>query len=187
MAERGASSAPFPAPSVVVITGIMGAGKSTVAQTLAERLPRAAHVRGDVFRRMIVSGRADMVPDADESAIAQLQVRYDLAALVADGYADAGFTAVYQDIILGVDLERLSARIRNRPLFVIVLAPRPEAVRDRADRRVKPGGYGAWTVEALDEQLLRTPRRGLWLDTSDQTVGETVGEILRRAAEANVG
>lgn len=38
---------------VIVITGIMAAGKSTVAQIIAERLPRSAHVRGDVFRRMI--------------------------------------------------------------------------------------------------------------------------------------
>lgn len=30
---------------VVVITGIMAAGKSTVAQALAEALPRAAHTR----------------------------------------------------------------------------------------------------------------------------------------------
>ncbi|MDQ0761187.1 putative kinase [Streptomyces canus] len=44
---------------VVLVTGVMAAGKSTVAQALAERLPRAAHVRGDVFRRMIVSGRAE--------------------------------------------------------------------------------------------------------------------------------
>ena len=48
---------------VVLITGVMAAGTSTVAQVLAERLPRAAHVRGDVFRRMPVSGRAEYEPD----------------------------------------------------------------------------------------------------------------------------
>ncbi|MFF4500265.1 hypothetical protein [Streptomyces sp. NPDC001401] len=36
---------------VVLITGVMAAGESTAAQALAEELPRAAHVRGDVFRR----------------------------------------------------------------------------------------------------------------------------------------
>jgi hypothetical protein len=35
-------------------------GRSTVGPALAERLPRSVHLRGDVFRRSIVGGRADM-------------------------------------------------------------------------------------------------------------------------------
>jgi len=155
--------------SVVLITGIMGAGKSTVAQALAERLPRAVHVRGDAFRRMIVSGRAEMVPRADAEALAQLRLRYRLGATVADGYAAAGFTAVYQDIILGEDLTAVTDAIHARPLYLVVLAPRPEVVRQRADSRAKVSGYGEWTVDALDEMLRATPRIGLWLDTSDQS------------------
>ena len=176
----------FPPGSVVLITGIMGAGKSTVAQQLTERLPRAAHVRGDLFRRMIVSGRAEMVPGADAEALGQLQLRYRLAAIVADGYADAGFTAVYQDIILGPDLERVIALLRSRPLYVVVLAPRPEVLLQRAENRDKVSGYRAWTVEALDEMLRATPRIGLWLDTSDQTADETVDEIWRGAPRARI-
>ena len=34
----------------------------------AERLPRAVHVRGDVFGRMLVSGRRDLVPVTAELA-----------------------------------------------------------------------------------------------------------------------
>jgi adenylylsulfate kinase-like enzyme len=49
-----------PGSAVVLITGVMAAGKSTVAELMAGRLPRAAHVRGDVFRRMIVSGREEL-------------------------------------------------------------------------------------------------------------------------------
>jgi dephospho-CoA kinase len=45
---------------IIAVTGAMAAGKSTVAQLIAERLPRAVHVRGDVFRRMIVSGRFEI-------------------------------------------------------------------------------------------------------------------------------
>lgn len=55
-------------PAIVVITGLMAAGKSTVAQALAARLPAAAHVRGDGFRRMIVSGRAEMTPPLSKDA-----------------------------------------------------------------------------------------------------------------------
>ncbi len=48
--------------AVVLVTGVMAAGKSTVAQLPAERLPRSVHLRGDSFRRMIVSGREEFTP-----------------------------------------------------------------------------------------------------------------------------
>ncbi|MFJ5864910.1 AAA family ATPase [Streptomyces parvus] len=167
-----------PGPCVVLITGVMAAGKSTVAQLLAESLPRAVHVRGDVFRRMIVSGRAEMTPEEAEEARRQLDLRQRISAQVADAYADDGWTVVVQDIVLGEDLPRYVARVRTRPLHVVVLAPSPGAVREREAGRGKTG-YGAWTVEAFDVHLRSgTPRIGLWLDTSGQTPEETVSAIL---------
>ncbi|MFT7838967.1 AAA family ATPase [Saccharothrix sp. BKS2] len=172
--------------AVVVVTGIMAAGKSTVAQRLAERLPRAAHVRGDAFRRMIVSGRADLVPDAAAEAEAQLRLRYRLATTVADGYARAGWTAVVQDVVLGEHLRAFVDAVRTRPRYVVVLAPSPEVVARREAGRPKTG-YGAWTVEDLDRGLRAgTPRLGLWLDTSDQTPDETVDAILANLDRARV-
>src|SRR5690349_1261468 len=92
-------------PSIIIITGIMASGKSTVAQALAERLPISVHLRGDVFRRMIVNGRAEMTPPLSDEATAQLRLRYQLAAQAAHSYCQAGFTVVYQDIIIGPMLE----------------------------------------------------------------------------------
>jgi predicted kinase len=172
---------------VVLVTGVMAAGKSTVAQALAETLPRAAHVRGDVFRRMIVSGREEYVPGAGNEAGAQLRLRYRLSAATADAYAEAGFTAVVQDVVLGEDLRTYTGLVRSRPLYVVVLAPRPEAVAVREAERPKTGYGGAWTVGLLDEALrTRTPRIGLWLDTSELTVAQTVEAILAERERARV-
>lgn len=165
---------------VVLITGIQAAGKSTVAQALAERLPGpSVHVHGDQFRRWIVTGRADMTPDASPEALRQLHLRYRLAAQACDTYAAAGCSVVVQDVVLGEDLEFMIAAIRTRPLHVVVLAPRPSAVQRREAARAKDS-YDAWTVEALDRGLREdTPRIGQWIDSSDLTVDETVDEILR--------
>jgi chloramphenicol 3-O-phosphotransferase len=173
--------------AIVLITGIQAAGKSTVAQLLAERLDRSVHLRGDSFRRMVVSGRADMTPDPSEEAVRQLRLRYRLTAAVADEYFEAGFTVVAQDVVLGEHLTEMTGRIRNRPLLVVVLAPRVEAVAAREAARAK-NTYDEWTIAALDNGLrAETPRIGLWLDTSDQTPAETVDEILARAwTEARV-
>jgi hypothetical protein len=137
---------------------------------------------------MVVTGRAEMGPDPGEEALRQLRLRYRLAASTADAYADEGFTAVVQDVILGPELARFVAAIRTRPLFVVVLAPRADVVAGREEARNKTG-YGGFAVAQLDRGLREdTPRIGLWLDTSGQTVAETVDEILARApAEAAVG
>ncbi|MFG1748330.1 MULTISPECIES: AAA family ATPase [Micromonospora] len=175
-------------PAVVLISGIMAAGKSTVAEGLARRLPRSVHLRGDVFRRVIVNGRADMTAEPTDEALRQLRLRYDLAASTADRYAAAGFTVVLQDVVLGADLPAMVGRIRHRPLAVVVLAPRAEVVAARERDRPKTG-YGDWPVADLDAGFRAdTPRIGLWLDTSDQTPDETVTEILARAwTEGQIG
>ncbi|GAA2800837.1 AAA family ATPase [Saccharopolyspora taberi] len=176
-----------PGPAIVLLTGIQAAGKSTVAQALAERLPRSVHVRGDVFRRMVIGGREEMSAEPSQEAVRQLRLRLQLTARTADAYFDAGFTAVVQDVLLGEHLAETVAQIRNRPLLVVVLAPTPEAVAEREAGRGK-NAYDHWAVQQLDAVLReQTPRIGLWLDTSDQTPEQTVDEILRRAwTEASV-
>jgi dephospho-CoA kinase len=76
--------------AIVLITGIPAAGKSTVADRLARRFERGVHVRGDVFRRMVVTGRHDMTSTPSEEAWRQLRLRYRLTALAADTYYEAG-------------------------------------------------------------------------------------------------
>ena len=42
-------------PTLFVVSGMQGAGKTTVAGLLARRFERGAHVSGDALQRMIVS------------------------------------------------------------------------------------------------------------------------------------
>ncbi|WP_437286113.1 AAA family ATPase [Sorangium sp. So ce406] len=174
-------------PSIFLITGLMAAGKSTVAQALAERLPRSVHLRGDVFRRMIVSGRAEMGFELSEEAERQLRLRYRIAAAAADLYFQAGFTVVHQDIILGPSLAEVVQHYAPRPLRVVVLCPDPAVVAAREAGRAKSGYQDTAAVLDFDRVLrAETPRLGLWLDTSGLTVTETVDEILGRLSEARV-
>jgi predicted kinase len=165
----------------------MASGKSTVAQRLAERLPRCVHLRGDVFRRMIVSGRAEMDFELSEEALAQLRLRYRIAAEVARMYLDAGFSVVYQDIVIGSALADVMRQLPRELLHVVVLCPSVEAVAAREAVRAKSGYADSAAVLSFDRALRAgTPRVGLWVDSSALTVEETVDLILGRLDEAAI-
>ncbi|SFT74204.1 AAA domain-containing protein [Mesorhizobium sp. YR577] len=178
-----ASEAKDDFPGIIVITGGMGAGKSTVAQALAERLPKSVHLRGDLFRRLIIKGRVEMSPDPVPEAVKQLRLRYDLAWDVAAKYAEAGFTVVYQDVILGEFLGWTVERLQAYRPAVIVLDPSAETLTARDKGRTKniygDPVHGSWTAEMMRQVLHeQTPRVGRWIDTSAQSVDETVDAIL---------
>jgi chloramphenicol 3-O-phosphotransferase len=172
---------------VILLTGAMAAGKSSLAQALAERLPRSVHLRGDVFRRMLVGGRAAMsVPLSDEAA-RQLDLRYRLAADAARTYVAAGFTVVCQDVILGPALADVVRRYAGLRLAVVVLCPRPAVLAAREAGRAKRGYPDEATIAALDQALRAdTPQLGLWLDTSDLTLAESAEQVLARLPEAMI-
>ena len=164
----------------------MAAGKSTVAELLAHRLPRSVHIHGDVFRKMVVNGRADMTPNPSAEAIAQLHLRYDLASLTADRYAAEGFDAILQDVIIGSELADFIKRIPSPNRYLVVLSPTVSALEWREEQRMK-AGYVHFSPGALDDVLRsETARIGYWLDSSAQTPEETVEDILANLDEAAV-
>jgi hypothetical protein len=171
--------------SVFLITGAMAAGKSTVAELLARRFDRGVHVRGDAFRRMVVSGRAEMTADPSLEALAQLRLRYRLAGMVADEYVAAGFTVVVQDVAIGPAYDDLIDAVRTRPRHAIMLTPSAKALAAREATRDKTGYSDGWTPAAMDHLLrTETTKRGLWLDTTDLTPEQTIDAILARQADA---
>ena len=165
----------------------MAAGKSTVAELLARRLPTSVHVRGDVFRKMVVNGRVDMSPDAGPEAMDQLHLRYALAGHTADAYADAGFDAIVQDVIIGAG----AGRVRRPDPDARAVSGRPVAHRRAPWSGASGSGPRRATLHfspgVLDEVLRReTAQIGYWLDSSAQTPDETVDDILANLERARV-
>ena len=167
-------------PTLFVISGTQGAGKSTIARLLAERFERGAWVSADALQRMIVAGgrwpegRA-MSPEAEQ----QLRLRLRHACLLGRSFASAGITAVLDDIVIGARVDHLLEELAGSRFVFVMLTPRLEVVREREASR----GTTLWEQwEWLDDVIRNGTRRvGLWLDTSELTPDETVDEILRRA------
>lgn len=171
-----------------VITGVTASGKTTVGHALAARLSRSVHIDGDWVQQLVVSGAEPMDLPPLPGAIEQLRLRYGGALAVAGVYRRAGFDAVVTDNIFELDLpgvlDLAFADDETAAVFVTVLNPSVDEVRRRYQDR-PGGGYSATvTVELLTVALQRTPRLGLWLDSSHQTPTQTANEILHHLDQA---
>ncbi len=171
-------------PAIIVVSGIQGAGKSTVARLLAERFSRAVYIEADTLQRMIVSGGEWMGEPGEPPGEAgrQLRLRLHNACLLARSFIDAGFTAVVDDIIIGERFADLRADLAGVPFRLVVLAPDVEVAVARDEARDYTVGE-EW-ARYLDEEQRRTMvGNGLWLDSSGQTAAETVDEVMSRLGD----
>ncbi len=168
-------------PAIIVVSGIQGAGKSTVAGLLAERFSLGVHIEADTLQRMIVSGGEWMGEPGEPpgEAARQLRLRLHNACLLARSFFDAGFTAVVDDIIIGERFDDLRADLAGLPFRLVVLAPDVAVAIARDEAREHTVGE-EW-ARYLDEEQRRTMAgSGLWVDSSGQTAAETVGEVMSR-------
>lgn len=158
----------------------MASGKSTVAELMAKKIKRSVHLRGDIFRKMIVSGREEMSEKPSKEAESQLDLRYQLTAKVAKGYSNAGFTVIVQDNYYGEKLPYILELLTPEKVEPIVLTPTADVIREREHNRGK-SGYIGFDVDSLHKEFLKTtPRIGLWIDNSKEQPHETVEHIMNK-------
>ena len=109
-----------PALGAVLIIGVPGAGKTTVARGVADRLDRSAHIEADAIHAMIASGRRDPDPAGDQEADRQMLVQVRNAGVLADSFASNGFTPVLDDVVVRRwHIEHWYRSICTRPLHVL--------------------------------------------------------------------
>ncbi len=175
------------APTCLIVTGMPGAGKSTVTRLVAERLPRSARLDGDEIRRLIINGRAPALGEPADEVARQVELCHRNLCTLANNFADAGFTPLIDWVIPSrARLEFFVALLAPRPVAFVVLAPGIEVCRHRNTIRDPRERFYFDGYEALDAEMRRELGYvGWWFDTaaltSDETADRLVHEAHRRA------
>jgi gluconate kinase len=171
-------------PQIIVVSGIQGAGKTTIGRLMAARYERSAFIDADDLASMTVSGQAWVSGPGEPispEATQQLRLRLHNACLIAKSYREVGFTAVAVDIIAGDRWDHLREELAGVPFRFVVLAPAAEIVIGREAARGKKTVLGPEWAHYLDGELRGTMRGiGMWVDNSHQTPVQTVDEIMSR-------
>jgi predicted kinase len=176
----------------LLITGTPGAGKTTVSRLVAERLPRAAQVDGDVFGIMLVSGWANLIDEHGHwnpgpEGQRQLRLRMVNLCSVADNFAEAGFTPVTDSVVeTRAELRFIAERLRARPLMLVVLCPPLDVARHRNATRASETRVGYDVAPLARNQRRELGDLGWWLDSGEQTPEETAELIVAEAARRAV-
>ena len=102
----------------VIVSGMPGAGKSTVCALAARLLPRAAQVKGDDVNQMIVSGGVWFMGMPRDEALRQYELCKRNMCALANNFVDFGFS-VFMDTVVQ-DREMLD-------LLLALMSPRPAA------------------------------------------------------------
>ena len=169
---------------VVVVSGVPGAGKTTVAGLLSERFRAGVHLEADRLQMMVVAGGrwAGDGPMAEWNR--QLQVRTRVAAAAADVWCRAGFVPVIDDIYVSrARTDLLITRLEARPVRLVVLAPEPSTALARdAQRPDKTVGEKWLQLDAVQREELSG--FGLWIDSTALTAEQTVDQILEQLDDA---
>jgi thymidylate kinase len=179
------------APSLFVITGAPGAGKTTIAGHLMQRFQFGLHIPIDNLREWVVSGIAHPLPTWTDETTRQFTLARQGAADLSKRYLDAGFAVAVDDIIGFEDVHSIFIdALRPRAVHPILLFPSlKEALARNAGRTTKTFDTSVLvsSIEMLHEQFEEQVGEypgWIVLDTDGLSVEATVDQILERTGRA---
>ncbi len=163
----------------VIVTGLPGAGKTTITSRLARLMPRAAQVGGDAVNAMIGSGFVWFMGKPTEEALRQDELCNRNMCGLANNFIDFGFTVLMDTVLADrSELDFFIALMSPRPVRLVVLDPGIDECKARNAGRDPEDRFEFDGYERLQADMRREfGGLGWWLDTSAMTADQTAEQL----------
>ena len=167
---------------IIFITGMAGAGKSTVGRLVAGHFQKSLFIQVDELREKIVKGYARPEDGVfTEEVIQQFQMARSTAIYMAQLYASQGVDVVIDDVCVPSNfVEQYAVLFKIPEVQRILLYPKAEVVIERIKQRGGPFEHIPY-VPVIYTFLDSMPKDGwIVLDSSEWTIEQTVNEVLSK-------
>jgi predicted kinase len=165
----------------VIVSGMPGAGKSTIGTLSARLLPRAALVKGDDVNLMIQSGAVWFMGEPRDEAARQYELCKRNMCALANNFVDFGFTVFLDTVVQDrAMLDLLLALLSPRAVRLVILAPGIEVCKYRNKARDPIEQFAFDGYDELEADMRRDlSEAAWWFDTSALTPAETAEQLVR--------
>lgn len=165
---------------IIFITGMAGAGKSSVARLVARHFQKSLYIQVDELREKVVKGYA--IPENGVFAvevIQQFQMARSTATYMARLYASQGVDVVIDDVCVPSNFIEHYAELFELPeVRRVLLYPKASVVIERITQRGGPMEHIQY-VPAIYDFLVTMPKGGwIVLDSSKWTVEQTAHAVV---------
>lgn len=172
-------------PIIYIVTGMPGAGKSSVSNALVRRFPRGLHIPVDDLREWVVSGIAHPIPTWTPETTRQFRLARQAAARTARIYAEAGFAVAIDDVVFPAEAQALFVGpLQGFPVRKILLRPHVETALHRNTTRTNKS-FDTSTLTETIAGLDRYMDPGFFgkkgwavIDSTELSLEETVDRII---------
>lgn len=170
--------------NIIFITGMAGAGKSTVGRQVARYFPKCLFIQVDELREKMVKGYA--IPQDGvftQEVMQQFQMARSTAVYMARLYASHDVDVVIDDVCVPPNFVEQYASLFELPqVHRVLLYPKASVVIERIEKRGGPLEHIPY-VPVIYTYLDSMSKDGwIVLDSSAWTIEQTVNELLSRIA-----
>ena len=168
----------------VLVTGLPGAGKTTITSLATRLMSRAARVGGDDVNAMIGNGFVWFMGKPTEEALRHDELCNRNMCSLANNFFDFGFTVLIDTVLADrSELDFFIALLSPRPLRLLVLDPGIEVCKTRNAARAPQEQFEFDGYERLEADMRREfGDIGWWFNTSDLTADETAMQLVAQLA-----